>query len=75
MQSQNRATQHDPSSPKLNWRLSNLLFISICRLNVVDAMLGGINFPPTATRTTRGGGGSSDIRRYLVTHCGMRIAP
>lgn len=40
-----------------------------------NAVLGGINFPPTATRTTWGGGGSSDIRRYLVTHCGMRIAP
>lgn len=39
------------------------------------AVLNGINFPPNATRDQWGTNTSRDIRKYLVSQCGMSIAP
>jgi uncharacterized delta-60 repeat protein len=40
-----------------------------------SAVLGGINFPANATRDQWGTNTSRDIRKYLISQCGMTIAP
>ena len=36
-----------------------------------SAVIGGITFPADATRNLWGGNGTRDIRKYLITQCGM----
>lgn len=36
-----------------------------------SAVIAGISFPANAVRNVWGGNGSNDIRKYLITQCGM----
>lgn len=40
-----------------------------------NAVIGGMSFPANAARDEWGTNSSRDIRKYLITQCGMSIAP